>query len=123
MVISAAAFFTLNMNMTANVEQAGSVIVEINGTNYTNAQSLDIDWGAVTEGEHTQAIKIYNQVNTAVIPSIETIGLPSGWALDLSDTSSIAAFGTVTRNLVLTVPSSPLMGPYSWSATLNVATS
>jgi hypothetical protein len=123
MVISAAAVFTFNFNMSADVELAGTVIVEINNVNYTNAQTLNFSWGTVVAGEHTQAIKIYNQVNTAVTPSIQATGLPSGWTLTLSDTSAIPAYGTVTRNMVLTVPSNPIMGSYSWSATLNVATS
>ncbi len=123
MIISAAIIYSISIDMTANVPSSGSVIVEINGTNYTNGQDLDIAWGAVGAGAHTKEIKIYSSVNTPVTPSISANGLPNGWTLALSDTSAIPAHGTSTRNIVLTVPSNPAMGDYSWSATLNVATS
>ncbi len=122
MVISAASLFTLDFNMSANVEEAGAVTVTVDSTVYTNGQSLSIDWGNVVSGEYTKDITITNNVNKAVTPSLSTTGLPGGWTLTLSDTSAISAFGEVTRTLVLNVPSSQVADSYSWSATLDVAT-
>lgn len=122
MLISAATIYTsLTLNMSANVLEAGSVTITINNVNYTNTQSLAVGFGSIGAGTNEVAIKIYNNVNTAVTPSITPTGLPTGWTLTLSDTSSIPVNGVVTRSLVLTVPSSPTAGSYSWSAVLNVS--
>ena len=82
---------------------------------------MSLPWNSVNVGENTAAIKIYNNVNTAVTPTLTPTGLPTGWTLTLSDTSAIPAHGVVTRNLVLTVPANPNAGDYSWSAVLNVS--
>ena len=122
MLISAAAIYTtLTLNMTATVAEAGTVTITINNVNYTNTQTLSVDWGSVVAGANNYQIKIYSNVNTAVTPSVTPTGLPTGWTLTLSDTSAIPANGVVTRNLVLTVPSDPTSGSYSWSAVLNVS--
>lgn len=121
MVISAATIYSLNFTMNANVAQAGTVTITVNNTNYTNGQALTLDWGTVTSGQNTVSIKIYNNVNAPVTPSIGTTNLPTDWTLNLSDVSSIPANGVVTRTLVLTVPANPTAGPYTWSAILNVS--
>ena len=123
MVISAAITYTLNFNMSANVAESGTVTITIGSTDYTNGQSLNINWGTVTPGQPSnQAITIHNNVNNAVTPSIVATGLPTGWTLTLSDTSAISAFGTVTRNIVLNVPSNALASNPSWTAVLTVTT-
>jgi hypothetical protein len=122
MLISAATIYTtLTLNMTAHVAEAGTVTITINNVNYTNAQTLSLPWNTVNVGDNTVAVKIYNNVNTAVTPTITPTGLPTGWTLTLSDTGSIPARGVVTRNLVLTVPADSNAGDYSWSAVLNVS--
>jgi hypothetical protein len=122
MVISAAITYTLSFNMSANVAESGTVTITIGSTDYTNGQSLNINWGTVTPGQQsTQAITIHNNVNNAVTPSIVATGLPTGWTLTLSDTSAISAFGTVSRNLVLSVPSNALASNPSWTAVLTVS--
>lgn len=122
MVISAALTYTLNFNMTANVAESGTVTITIGSTNYTNGQSLDINWGSVSPGsQYTKAITIHNNVNNAVTPSIVATGLPSGWTLTLSDNSSVAAGGSVTRDLVLNVPSNAVAGNPGWTAVLTVS--
>jgi hypothetical protein len=121
MIISAAVTYTLNFNMSANVAEAGTVTITIGSTDYTNGQSLNINWGTVNAGQqYTQAITIRNNVNNAVTPSIVATGLPAGWTLTLNDTSAISAFGTVSRNLVLNVPSNALVSNPSWTAVLTV---
>jgi hypothetical protein len=122
MLVSAAALYnTLLFRMNATVVESGTVIVVVDGTTYTNGQSLSINWGNVTTGNYTKAINITSTVNTPVTPAIVTTGLPSGWALALSDVSPIPAYGNVTRNLVLTVPSHPLSGTPNWNTTLTVS--
>lgn len=121
-IISAAITYTLNFNMSANVAEGGTVTITIGSTDYTNGQSLTNNWGTVTPGQqYTQAITIHNNVNNAVTPSIVATGLPTGWTLTLSDTSAISAYGTVSRNLVLNVPSNALASSPSWTAVLTVS--
>ncbi len=121
MVISATTIYSLNFNMNANIAPSGTVTITIGSTDYTNGQTLDINWTTVNVGANNQAITIHNNVNTPVTPSIVGTGLPSGWTLTLSDNSAISAFGTTTINIVLTVPSNQAAGPYSWTAVLNVS--
>jgi hypothetical protein len=122
MLISAATIYTsLTLNMTANIAEAGTVTITLNNVNYTNTQTLPVAWGTVVAGANNYEVKIYNNVNAAVTPVITPTGLPTGWTLTLSDNSAIAPNGVVTRNLVLTVPSNPTAGSYSWSAVLNVS--
>jgi hypothetical protein len=121
MIISAAVTYNLSFNMSANVAEQGTVTVTIGSTDYTNGQSLNINWGTVTPGQqYTQAITIHNNVNNAVTPSIVATGLPTGWTLTLDDTGAISAFGTVSRNLVLNIPSNALVSSPSWTAVLTV---
>lgn len=123
MLISAALLYTLNFNMNTTVAESGSVTVTIDSTTYTNGQSLSINWSSVTPGQqYNKAITIHNGVNNAVTPALGTTGLPSGWSLTLSDTSSIPANSEVTRNIVLTVPSGALAGTSSWTAKLTAST-
>jgi hypothetical protein len=121
MIISAAVTYNLSFNMSANVAEQGTVTVTIGSTDYTNGQSLNINWGTVTPGQqYTQAITIQNNVNNVVTPSIVATGLPTGWTLTLNDTSALSAFGTVSRNLVLNIPSNALVSSPSWTAVLTV---
>jgi hypothetical protein len=122
MLISAAYLYTLSFSMTANVAEAGTVTVTIDSTTYNSGDSLNLAWGTVVPGQqYTKAITINNNVNNAVTPSIVATGLPSGWTLTLSDTSAIAAKGTATRNVTLSVPSNAVSGSSSWTASLTVS--
>ena len=122
MVISAALTYTLNFNMNANVLESGAVTITIGGTTYNNNDNLAINWTTVTPGQqYTKTMTITSTVNNAVTPTLTPTGLPSGWTLTLSDTSAIPAKGTVTRDLVLTVPSDALASSPSWTAVLTVS--
>jgi len=125
MIISAASYFTMNIGMTANVQEGGTVTVTIDSTTYQSGATLDINWGDIVAGQsYNREITINNQVNTAVTPSISTTGtLPGGSSITLSDTSEIPAFGSRNCNLVLNVGPNPVMGSYTWSAVLSVSTS
>jgi hypothetical protein len=121
LVSAAVLYTTLTFNMNATVAEAETVRIIIDGTTYTDGQQLNINWGTVSAGQYTKAITITSTVNVPVTPSVSTVNLPSGWTLTLSDTSPIPAHGSVTRNLVLTVPSNPAVGNPSWTATLKVS--
>ena len=120
LLVSAASYLSFTFNMTATVGESGAVTVTVDGTTYSDGQNMNLNWGTVTAGDNSHTVTITSTVNKAVTPSISAPGLPSGWSLNLNDTSAIPAFGTVTRSLVLTVPTNPTAGSYSWSAVLSV---
>jgi hypothetical protein len=121
MLVSAASYLSFTFNMNATVAEAGAVTITVDSTTYTTGQSMSFNWGTVTVGENTHTVTITSTVNKAVTPSISAPGIPSGWTLGLNDTSAIPAFGTVVRDLVLTVPSNPTAGSFSWSSVLTVS--
>ena len=123
MIVSAASYLTLTLNMNATVAESGTVTVTIDGTTYNTGQSLSINWGTVTPGQqYTHSITIHNNVNNAVTPAVATTGLPSGWTLALSSNAAIPATSDATLNLVLTVSSTaPAGSTPAWTATLTAA--
>ena len=120
LLVSAASYLSFTFNMNATISETGSVTITVDETTYTDGQSMTFNWGAVNVGENTHSVTITSTVNKAVTPSISAPDIPSGWSLSLNDTSAIPAFGTVTRSLVLTIPSNPTAGSYSWSSVLTV---
>jgi hypothetical protein len=117
MVISGLMVYLLNINMSATVSQQGTVTVFIDDQQWNNGTT--IPWGTVSYGDNYLPINITSNVNTALTPSIE--GAPEGWIISLSlNSTTIDAFGAVTGNVVLTVPSDALAQEYNWASTLTV---
>jgi hypothetical protein len=120
LLVSAASYLSFTFNMSATVAEAGAVTITVDSTTYNTGESMSFNWGTVSVGANTHIVTITSTVNKNVTASISAPGIPSGWTLGLNDTSAIPAFGTVTRELVLTVPSNPTAGTFSWSSVLTV---
>ncbi|MCW4024080.1 MAG: hypothetical protein NWF01_03480 [Candidatus Bathyarchaeota archaeon] len=116
-VISGLIVYLLNINMSATVGQQGDVTVFIAEQQWTNGTT--IPWGTVHFGDNYLPINITSNVNTELTPTIA--GAPTGWTISLSlNSTTIDAFGAVTGNVVLTVPSGALAQEYNWASTLTI---
>jgi hypothetical protein len=121
MVISAASLFSFNVNMNANVLEAGAVTVTVDSTTYNTGESFAVNWGDVQPGQtYTKSVTIHNNVNAVVTPSITSTLSSAYGTITLSSLTPIAANTDATVNIVFTVSSTAPAGTISaWTAALS----